>query len=60
MIRALVSATVLLVVLYATGSTIHRENNVCPTFDDYYTIKNNSNCWYDPSAEYVAVSTIKN
>lgn len=64
MIRALVGATVLLVVLYASGSTIalpsDRENNVCPTFDDYYTVKNNSRCWYDPSAEYVAVSIIKN
>lgn len=62
MIRALISTAVLLVVRYASGSAIptlpNGENNVCPTFDDYYTIKNNSRCWYDPSAEYVAVSFV--
>ena len=33
-------------------------NNVCPTFEDYYTIKNNSRCWYDFSAEFDCVSLI--
>lgn len=33
-----------------------QQNNVCPTFHDYYTIKNNSNCWYDLAADYSAVS----
>ncbi|KAH1028818.1 hypothetical protein HUJ05_002147 [Dendroctonus ponderosae] len=34
------------------------KNNVCPTFEDYYTIKNNSNCWYDLGADYVAPEII--
>lgn len=33
-----------------------RKNNVCPTFNDYYTISNNSRCWYDLAAEYDVVS----
>ncbi|XP_060531539.1 uncharacterized protein LOC132705123 [Cylas formicarius] len=34
------------------------ENNVCPTYDDYYTMRNNSNCFYDPSASHVAPDII--
>ncbi|KAF2897912.1 hypothetical protein ILUMI_08264, partial [Ignelater luminosus] len=25
-------------------------NNVCKHYDDYYTFRNNSNCWYDVAA----------
>ncbi|XP_057662523.1 lipase member K-like [Diorhabda carinulata] len=35
------------------------DNNVCPTFKDYYTMKNNSNCWYDLAAEYSAPEIIR-
>ncbi|CAH1371140.1 hypothetical protein MTP99_012629 [Tenebrio molitor] len=35
------------------------DNNVCPTFEDYYTVKNNSNCWYDFSADYDVPSVIR-
>lgn len=35
------------------------DNNVCPTFEDYYTVKNNSNCWYDFSADYDVVSNFQ-
>lgn len=34
------------------------ENNVCPTFKDYYTIKENPHCWYDVAAEKTAVCII--
>ncbi|XP_066145567.1 uncharacterized protein [Euwallacea fornicatus] len=66
MIRGLVGTALFLVIpsilLHVSGdvSTISdRPNNVCPTFDDYYTIKNNSNCWYDLSADYVAPEIIQ-
>ncbi|XP_045479565.1 lipase member K-like [Harmonia axyridis] len=36
-----------------------QENNVCPTFKDYYTIKNNSNCWYDFTAEFDTRTIVK-
>ncbi|CAH1963571.1 unnamed protein product [Acanthoscelides obtectus] len=36
-----------------------QENNVCLTFKDYYTVKNNSNCWYNPAAVYKAPDVIK-
>lgn len=26
------------------------DNNVCPTFKDYYTMKSNPKCWYDVAA----------
>lgn len=32
------------------------ERNVCPTFEDYDTLKNNTNCWYDFTAEFDTVS----
>lgn len=31
-------------------------NNVCPTFSDYYTIRENENCWYNFIANSSAVS----
>ncbi|KAJ3659192.1 hypothetical protein Zmor_010894 [Zophobas morio] len=36
-----------------------KPNNVCPTFQDYYTIRNNSRCWYDFSAEFDTPTVIK-
>ncbi|KAJ3659191.1 hypothetical protein Zmor_010893 [Zophobas morio] len=36
-----------------------KSNNVCPTFEDYYTIKNNSRCWYDFSAEFDCPTVIR-
>lgn len=56
----------MLLVLVVLGSLFYqggssgagKENNVCPTFKDYYTIKNNSRCWYDLSAEYDAVTIL--
>ncbi|CAG9853867.1 unnamed protein product [Phyllotreta striolata] len=41
------------------GSASGQENNVCPTFKDYYTMKNNSNCWYDLAAEFSAPEIIR-
>lgn len=45
-----------LLILVFIPNFLCQENNVCPTFEDYYTIKNNSNCWYDLTAQYSAVS----
>lgn len=33
-------------------------NNVCEHYDDYYTFRNNPNCWYDIAASENAVSLI--
>ncbi|KAJ8915893.1 hypothetical protein NQ315_015506, partial [Exocentrus adspersus] len=49
----------LLVILSVFNAVLSQENNVCPTFEDYYTLKNNSNCWYDAGAEYNVPDTIK-
>lgn len=38
-------------------SSVGQKNNVCPTYEDYYTIANNSKCWYDLAAENDVVST---
>nr|XP_023019896.1 lysosomal acid lipase/cholesteryl ester hydrolase-like [Leptinotarsa decemlineata] len=46
-------------VVFVFSSVISQENNVCPTFKDYYTIKNNSRCWYDLAAEYSAPEIIQ-
>lgn len=35
------------------------ENNVCPTFKDYYTIKHNPHCWYDVAAEKTSVRILR-
>ncbi|RZB40241.1 uncharacterized protein BDFB_003922, partial [Asbolus verrucosus] len=35
------------------------KNNTCPTFQDYYTVRQNPNCWYNPIAELNAPATIK-
>lgn len=32
------------------------ENNVCPTFEDYRTMRENSRCWYNFAADSTAVS----
>ncbi|KAG5875195.1 hypothetical protein JTB14_029369 [Gonioctena quinquepunctata] len=40
-------------------SVYGQENNVCPTFNDYYTMRNNSRCWYDLAAEYSAPEIIQ-
>ncbi|XP_018561404.1 lipase member K-like [Anoplophora glabripennis] len=51
--------SVSLVIFCVFCTVLGQENNVCPTFKDYYTIKNNSNCWYDLAAEYNVPETIK-
>ncbi|CAG9762366.1 unnamed protein product [Ceutorhynchus assimilis] len=47
-----------LVLIFKGAQGVGEENNVCPTFEDYYTIKNNSNCWYDLGADFVAPEII--
>lgn len=49
----------LLVFALLIPSSLCQANNVCPTFKDYYTLQNNSNCWYDLTAAFDAVSTEK-
>ncbi|KAK9870871.1 hypothetical protein WA026_009829 [Henosepilachna vigintioctopunctata] len=50
--------TTLLLVSF-TKTSLGHERNVCPTFEDYYTVKNNTNCWYDVAAEHDAQTIIK-
>lgn len=33
-----------------------QDNNVCPSYRDYDTIKTNKKCWYDFAADSKAVS----
>ncbi|KAF2898467.1 hypothetical protein ILUMI_07707 [Ignelater luminosus] len=33
-------------------------NNICPTYDDYYTVKDNPNCWYDFTADSNATEIV--
>lgn len=40
-----------IVYLFCLISAARCENNVCPTFKDYYTIKDNPRCEYDFLAE---------
>ncbi|CAH1159898.1 unnamed protein product [Phaedon cochleariae] len=42
-----------------SNAAIAQENNVCPTFKDYHTIKNNSRCWYDLAVEFNAPEIIQ-
>ncbi|XP_066145562.1 lipase 3-like [Euwallacea fornicatus] len=37
-----------------------KPNNVCPTFRDYFTMANNSKCWYDFAAELTVPDIIRN
>ncbi|KAF2882050.1 hypothetical protein ILUMI_24122 [Ignelater luminosus] len=49
----------IIVIQFITNSVCSKmQNNVCLTYKDYYTIKNNSNCWYDFSADSNAVEII--
>lgn len=40
-----------LIVTILINLIIAEENNVCPTFKDYHTIKTNPKCWYDVAAD---------
>nr|XP_015834988.1 PREDICTED: lipase 3-like [Tribolium castaneum] len=40
-------------------NSLSEYNNVCPTFEDYYTMRNNSNCWYDFTAEFDVPTVIR-
>lgn len=50
--------SVVAVLVLFTEYVWSQENNVCPTFEDYYTVRNNSRCWYDLAAEYNVVGNI--
>nr|CAI5820930.1 unnamed protein product [Callosobruchus analis] len=53
--------------LFITGSNVNTQqqqfpqqrtvNNVCPTYRDYFTMRNNPKCWYDFAAEDKVVKT---
>lgn len=47
----------LLLLIIFIKSAYLQKNNVCPSYEDYYTIANNSKCWYDLAAENDVVST---
>lgn len=34
----------------------NHSNNVCPTFEDYHTVKDNPRCWYNFAADSSTVS----
>ncbi|XP_076274567.1 lipase member K-like isoform X1 [Rhynchophorus ferrugineus] len=57
-VRVVLFLFLLIPVLRVRGEATGERNNVCPTYDDYYTIKNNSKCWYDLGAEYIAPEII--
>ncbi|XP_030745627.1 lipase member K-like [Sitophilus oryzae] len=50
--------SLMVLAVLAGGGVDAQANNVCPTFDDYYTMQNNTNCWYDLGADYVAPEII--
>ncbi|KAJ8978805.1 hypothetical protein NQ317_014275 [Molorchus minor] len=52
------TVSVLLLISCAFSAVLGQENNVCPTFEDYYTIKDNSHCWYDLTAEFTTPEII--
>ncbi|CAH1159899.1 unnamed protein product, partial [Phaedon cochleariae] len=42
--------TSIYVLFFIFGAESQNPNNVCPTFRDYFNMRNNSNCWYDFAA----------
>lgn len=49
-----------ILILVLTTSTFRcTVNNVCPSYEDYYTVRENPNCWYDFAADSNVVSKSK-
>ncbi|KAF5294555.1 hypothetical protein FQR65_LT10747 [Abscondita terminalis] len=46
---------VLLLLAYKSHCIV---NNVCPTYEDYFTIRDNPRCWYDVAADQNATTII--
>lgn len=50
------NAITFIVLVCLLQASFSADNNVCPTYRDYVTMRNNSNCWYNYAADLKVVS----
>ncbi|XP_025831745.1 lipase 3-like [Agrilus planipennis] len=50
---------IVLVISGVLSDMRNQKNNVCPTFEDYFTIENNPRCWFDIAAASDVVTIIQ-